>query len=829
MGVTCCCGRVLLPRPPQQAAASEECWLTVALSVSQGGSPLPERSGDCEETGEMPPDTPSATTPASAPATAPSNTQTATNNVPKSRSMVVSLTPPRERETWAKKAEFLLAVVGFAVDLGNVWRFPYICYQNGGGAFLIPYCVMLLFGGLPLFFMELALGQYHRCGCLTLWKRICPALKGVGYAICMIDIYMGMYYNTIIGWAVYYLVASLASINSVLPWTSCDNEWNTPLCTPVTSPQINPNSSTPAKEFFERNVLEQHKSNGLDNMGPIKPSLALCVFGVFVLVYFSLWKGVRSAGKVVWVTALAPYVVLLILLARGVTLPGATEGIRYYLTPEWHKLQNSKVWIDAASQIFFSLGPGFGTLLALSSYNKFNNNCYRDAIITSSINCLTSFLAGFVIFSVLGYMAHVQNKSIEEVGLEGPGLVFIVYPEAIATMTGSVFWAIIFFLMLITLGLDSTFGGLEAVTTALCDEYPRVLGRHRELFVAGLLVFIYICALPTTTYGGVYLVDLLNVYGPGLAILFVVFAEAAGVCWVYGVDRFSEDVRTMLGHKPGWFWRACWSYISPVFLLVLFVFSVLAHQEMLGGEYSYPPWSITVGWIMTATTVSLIPLYILYMLIITPGNCITNLSESQLESVARWLSCNGEVWGMGPTAVFASAAALFLFNELQATIFVAGDHAHVSHLEKTLVFSMVVGMLALMVHLWVCSMRFFQYYLETLIRDSPNILLEMTTAGFLGKSELVPLGPLTRFLKTQQPQIHITMCWFLALCYADYVRKHYCTRFNMPYLEQWQAELHDRASRGVHQTIQKVNSFVGALHSRLRGYTQPAQPADNHT
>lgn len=118
-------------------------------------------------------------------------------------------------------------------------------------------------------------------------------------------------------------------------------------------------------------------------------------------------------------TALAPYVVLIILLFRGVTLPGAMKGIEYYLTPQWEKLLKSKVWIDAASQIFFSLGPGFGTLLALSSYNKFNNNCYRDAILTSSINCLTSFLAGFVIFSVLGYMSHVQNKHIKDVGLEG--------------------------------------------------------------------------------------------------------------------------------------------------------------------------------------------------------------------------------------------------------------------------------------------------------------------------------------------------------------------------------------------------------------------------
>ncbi|KAB0792460.1 hypothetical protein PPYR_14419 [Photinus pyralis] len=533
------------------------------------------------------------------------------------RVVVVALTPDRRRETWDKKVEFLLAVIGFAVDLGNVWRFPYICYQNGGGAFLIPYTIMLIFGGLPLFYMELALGQFHRSGCLTIWKRICPALKGVGYAICLIDVYMGMYYNTIIGWAVYYLIASF---QSELPWTRCDNVWNTKNCRPVTTLDPFVNSTSPAREFFEREVLEQYRSDGLDRMGPVKPALAMCVFSVFILVYFSLWKGVRSTGKAVWFTALAPYVVLIILLARGVSLPGAAEGIRYYLTPEWYKLYNTRVWIDAASQIFFSLGPGFGTLLALSSYNKFNNNCYRDAILTSSINCLTSFLAGFVIFSVLGYMAHVQNKSIEMVGLEGPGLVFIVYPEAIATMTGSVFWSIIFFLMLITLGLDSTFGGLEAMITALCDEYPKLLGRHREIFVAVLLFGIYICALPTTTYGGVYLVNMLNVYGPGLAILFVVFVEAAGVFWLYGTDNFVRDIEKMLGHRPGLFWRLSWKYISPVFLLTIFIFSLLGHADMLGTEYEYPQWSMYVGYALTGSSIICIPLYIVYKFVITPGN-----------------------------------------------------------------------------------------------------------------------------------------------------------------------------------------------------------------
>ncbi|XP_050519319.1 sodium-dependent serotonin transporter [Diabrotica virgifera virgifera] len=589
-------------------------------------APEPDEGQNCTENSHKPPKTPNDGAKKSpneggrkSPSKSKDNKNSKANKENVTRVVVVALTPERRRETWNKKVEFLLAVVGFAVDLGNVWRFPYICYQNGGGAFLIPYTIMLIFGGLPLFYMELALGQFHRSGCLTIWKRICPALKGVGYAICLIDIYMGMYYNTIIGWALYYLITSF---QSELPWTSCRNEWNTPMCRPVTELLPNISASSPAREFFEREVLEQYKSDGLNRMGPIKPALALCVFAVFTLVYFSLWKGVRSTGKAVWITALAPYVVLIILLVRGVSLPGAAEGIRYYLTPEWDKLYNTKVWIDAASQIFFSLGPGFGTLLALSSYNKFNNNCYRDAILTSSINCLTSFLAGFVIFSVLGYMAHVQHTSIEQVGLEGPGLVFIVYPEAIATMSGSVFWSIIFFLMLITLGLDSTFGGLEAMITALCDEYPKVLGRHRETFVAILLFCIYICALPTTTYGGVYLVNMLNVYGPGLAILFVVFVEAAGVCWIYGTDNFARDIEKMIGHRPGIFWRICWKYISPVFILIIFIFSLLSHEEMLGTEYHYPDWSLQVGYILTASSILCIPCYIIYKFAITPGNLI---------------------------------------------------------------------------------------------------------------------------------------------------------------------------------------------------------------
>ncbi|XP_077535133.1 sodium-dependent serotonin transporter-like [Haemaphysalis longicornis] len=314
-----------------------------------------------------------------------------------------------------------------------------------------------------------------------------------------------------------------------------------------------------------------------------------------------------------------PYAVLLILLLRGVTLDGSLDGIKYYLYPQWEKLLSSDVWIDAATQIFFSLGPGFGTLLALSSYNQFHNNCYRDALVTSVINCLTSFLAGFVIFSVLGYMAHVLQKDIQDVATDGPGLVFIVYPEAIATMKGSVFWSILFFLMLITLGLDSTFGGLEAMLTGLCDEYPLVLRRHREIFVGCVILFIYACALPTTTYGGNYIVSLLDTYATATGVLFIVFVESMAVCWFYGANRFSQHVKEMLGHLPGLYWRMCWSYISPLFLFTMFLFAVLRYKPLEWEDYKFPAWSISVGWLLTASSMCFVPGYMIVAFLRTKG------------------------------------------------------------------------------------------------------------------------------------------------------------------------------------------------------------------
>ncbi|KAG8199648.1 hypothetical protein JTE90_009479 [Oedothorax gibbosus] len=490
---------------------------------------------------------------------------------------------PTIRETWSKKADFLLSVIGFAVDLANVWRFPYLCYKNGGGAFLIPYIIMLAVGGIPLFFMELALGQYNRKGAITCWGRIVPLLKGIGYAVVLIAFYVDFYYNIIIAWSLYFLVASFSS---VLPWTTCNNPWNTPACRQMMSLDDLLNGTlndtfydegvvrtTPAEEYFNRAVLELHKSSGIDHLGSVKWEMCLCLMAVYLICYFSLWKGISTSGK---------------------------------------------VWVDAATQVFFSLGPGFGVLLAFASYNKFHNNVYRDALLTSAVNSATSFLSGFVIFSVLGYMAHQSHVEVKDVATEGPGLVFIVYPEAIATMPGSTFWSIMFFLMLLTLGLDSSFGGSEAIITALSDEYPTIK-RNREWFVAALFSFYFIIGLPSCTQGGAYVVQLLDRYAAGYSILFAVFFEAIAVSWIYGIGRFSADIKEMLGFEVGAWWRFCWFLMAPLFIMLIIAYGLVSYEPLSYEDYVYPPWANVLGMAIAASSVLCIPVVALFKILTTSG------------------------------------------------------------------------------------------------------------------------------------------------------------------------------------------------------------------
>ncbi|XP_007887680.1 sodium-dependent noradrenaline transporter [Callorhinchus milii] len=545
------------------------------------------------------------------------------------------------REVWGKKIDFLLSVVGFAVDLANVWRFPFLCYKNGGGAFLIPYLFFLLIAGMPLFYMELALGQYNREGAATVWK-ICPIFKGVGYAVILIALYVGFYYNVIIAWSLYYLISSFTMD---LPWANCNNVWNTQNCT---DPKLlndsifgnitkySKHKITPAAEYYERGVLNLHESAGIHNLGSPRWQLSLCLFVVVIVIYFSIWKGVKTSGKVVWITATMPYMVLFVLLIRGITLPGAMNGIKAYLSIDLDRLKEARVWIDAASQIFYSLGAGFGVLIAFASYNKFNNNCYRDAILTSSINCVTSFFSGFAIFSVLGYMAFKHGVDIAEVATDGPGLVFVIYPEAISTLPGSTFWAIMFFIMLLTLGIDSSMGGMEAVVTGITDDF-KILKKHRKLFSFATAAVTFLAALVCITNGGIYVFTMLDQFAAGTSILFGVLIEAIGVSWFYGVDRFSEDIERMMGSKPGLYWRICWKFVSPAFLLFVVIVSIVKFKPLTYDEYVFPNWANLIGWGVAMSSMLLVPVYAIYKLLSVPGTlkeriayCVTPENEHYL-------------------------------------------------------------------------------------------------------------------------------------------------------------------------------------------------------
>ncbi|XP_077197197.1 uncharacterized protein LOC143839284 isoform X7 [Paroedura picta] len=245
--------------------------------------------------------------------------------------------PDRPRDTWGGKYEFLLSCLGYCVGLGNVWRFPYLCYRNGGGVFLIPYGLMLLFTGLPLFLMELSLGQYGAAGPITVWK-CCPLLKGIGIGMLVVSSLVTLYYNVILAWTFYYLGMSL---QSPLPW-SCQAPPNAPLCQAQNVSLGNASRSSASEAFWNEQVLGVVRSSGLGDPGAVRWPLALCLLLAWLVVFLCTLRGIRSSGKVVYFTATFPYLVIVVLIIRGATLEGSIDGVRFYLSADWSRLHSAQ-------------------------------------------------------------------------------------------------------------------------------------------------------------------------------------------------------------------------------------------------------------------------------------------------------------------------------------------------------------------------------------------------------------------------------------------------------------------------------------------------------
>ncbi|VDP77761.1 unnamed protein product [Echinostoma caproni] len=467
---------------------------------------------------------------------------------------------------------------------------------------------------------------------------------------------VAFYYNTVTAWSLYFF---LASITDKLPWTHCDTRrGNTNECVNYTTlvAQVSTltgednattfvlhNHTLASTEYFERVVLSMQHSTGLNDLGPMRWPIVGCTVMTFIILYASMRRGVKSSGKVVYVTALCPYVLLSVLLFNGITLQGSKQGIWYFIRPRFEKLTEMKVWANAAIQIFFSTGAGFGAHIAYATYNPTQYNCYRDCIVTSIVNALTSIFAGITVFAYLGYLAHLMHTPVESVTGEGPGLVFQVYPFAIGTLPWAPFWAVTFFLLLIMLGLDSGMGGLESVITAVTDMIPLTLLKYkafRPLLTLVILGSACTVAMVNATSGGMYVFNLMDRYMAGASLLIGSLFQVIAIAWFYGLDQLCEDIRLMNLPNPSLYWRLCWKFITPVMLTVMIVSSILdptplrynygtRHPELMHNTseiieigiqgtsqfYDYPPWAETLGWFMSAVSVLMIPVVAIVVIV----------------------------------------------------------------------------------------------------------------------------------------------------------------------------------------------------------------------
>ncbi|XP_067651538.1 sodium- and chloride-dependent betaine transporter-like [Haliotis asinina] len=520
---------------------------------------------------------------------------------------------------WTSRLDYILTLVGYTVGLGNLWRFPFVCQRNGGAAFLIPYLLFMMTVAMPLFFLEVIIAQLSRRGPIGAWG-LCPLMKGIGISQVIVCGMIVPYYSMVFAWSLYYLYSSFST---VLPWTTCNNSWNTLHCVVhkdtgdndtalldsnlTYTERVNVTFHSAAEEFWKRDVLRL--STGLQDIGPMQLHLAGAWLASCLIMFFCVIKGIRSVGKVVYLTALLPYFLLLVLLVRSCMMPGAVDGILYYITPDFTQLANPQVWLDALVQVFFSVGPAWGAIIAMASHNPPHSNAAWDAFVIILVGVVTSMLAGVVMFAALGFLAYEVEVPISQVLSSGPGIGFVVYPEALSLLPVPQLWSVLFFLALLVLGIDSMFVTMETVVVTLEELFSRFLPGTKYLH--GLMAVLYVIlvfamGLPLTTRGGMYIYQLLDSYLAAVSLLLIGFLECVVIAWLYGIRRFSVDVEYMMGRQPPVIYKILCSFVTPALLLTGLIVTLITFKSPSYGHYMYPPFSVLVGWFIAI--VSLVPI-----------------------------------------------------------------------------------------------------------------------------------------------------------------------------------------------------------------------------
>ncbi|XP_012588956.1 PREDICTED: orphan sodium- and chloride-dependent neurotransmitter transporter NTT5 [Condylura cristata] len=584
-----------------------------------------------------------------------------------------------ERPSWANKMEYFLAQVAFSVGLSTIWRFPYLCFHNGNGSFLIIYVLMLFLVGFPLLFLEMAAGQRLRQGSIGVWKAVSPWIGGVGYSSVLVCLVMGSYYSVLTAWSLYYLVQSF---QSPLPWTLCPTLGN--------SSEIDPECArtSPATYFWYRRVLKATEEIEIGGLPVSHLSMSLLV--TWSIICISMMQGPKSTGKMLYVAVLLPYLILFFLLVRSLLLEGAQFGLKSLLAMQVSALYSVDVWRRTGNEIFLSLGPGLGSFTAISSYIPRSNNCVIDAFAVAVLNLAASVITIMFVFALMGHLAtkntvkcylknaeilaalvktrvlpaeakppdslyhhpgsiytkwfdslpdavrraalpHLSScnssRELEEV-MEGPGVAIVAFTEIISVFSGATFWAIIIFLLLSNLGLSAMTGIMQGILTPLQDMFSS-LRRHTKLLTVGVCALMFLGSLTYVRPSGSYYVNLLDDYWTSLPFLIIVILENVAIAWIYGARRFLADLIVMMDRPVSPVYRWLWCCLTPTVLLVLFIVTLLnlcrSPISYFGWNSSasnelkqtYPQWARSLLALLIALTVLPVPAYSLYALLRT--------------------------------------------------------------------------------------------------------------------------------------------------------------------------------------------------------------------
>ncbi|MBU90544.1 sodium-dependent transporter [Candidatus Woesearchaeota archaeon] len=480
------------------------------------------------------------------------------------------------RDKWPSRTAFIYAAIGSAVGLGNIWRFPFLAEKFGGGAFLIPFLIALFVAGIPLLILEFALGQKIQKGAVDSLASIKKKLSGVGWWALFTAFIVISYYVVIMAWSLIYL------------FTSFGVQWSE-----------NPEG------YFNDNVLQKSEelSSTLLSVGGIVPSIFISLLVCWILIYFCVWKGIKSVSKIVMWTVPLPIILLIVLLIRAFTLDGAMVGIAEYITPDFSAIFDAEVWIAAVSQVFFSLSIAFGVMIAYSSYNKKGSDINKNAFTVGIADTVIAIIAGFVVFGTLGFMAEQQGVAFDEVVASGPGLAFVAFPKALSLMPFASLFGILFFLTLLTLAIDSAFSLVEAIATTIKDKTK--ISKEKIAFIVCFLCFL--AGIIYTTNAGLYLLDVVDHFLTNISLIVIGILECIAVGWIFGAEKMRKYINKVSDFKIGTWWNTTIKYIIPISLAIILALQL--KLEFIANYEGYPDWAILIGWLAV-----LVPLVIAFLI-----------------------------------------------------------------------------------------------------------------------------------------------------------------------------------------------------------------------